>query len=155
MALKELTQTLEIHGTNPVKWPANSREQIEELLNNDERAMALKKEFDDLEKSLDQLHIPDFAELKQYVRHLDLPPRRVDLFEKFLTWLLPTAWLLPTERNYKNLWRPAVAACLPLMFGIILGNYYTFGINISIDENEFWEDQLLMLALSDHPEETF
>ena len=46
-------------------------------------------------------------------------------------------------------WRPALAACLPLVFGIVLGNYYSFGISSEVDEFDYWEDELAMIALTD------
>jgi len=45
-----------------------------------------------------------------------------------------------------------MAACLPLVFGIVLGNFYSFGINSEIDELDYWDDELAFLALSDIPE---
>jgi len=149
MKIEELTRIFENYGASPEGWPANKKIQIEELLRNEQKAKILKQEFYDLEKSLNQVYVPDFAELEQHILKQDLPQRNIDFFDKLL------AWLLPTGRGYENLWKPAIAVCLPIMFGIILGNYYTFGVNIILDEDEFWEDQLIMLALYDHSEEAF
>jgi len=149
MKIEELTRIFENYGASPEGWPANKKIQIEELLRNEQKAKILKQEFYDLEKSLNQVYVPDFAELEQHILKQDLPQRNIDFCDKLL------AWLLPTERSYGNLWKPAIAVCLPIMFGIILGNYYTFGVNIILDEDEFWEDQLIMLALYDHSEEAF
>ena len=54
-----------------------------------------------------------------------------------------------------------MAACLPLVFGILLGNYFTFGVfgeagvYLDGDEYEYWEDELTMLSLTDYSESEF
>ncbi|MDG2421212.1 MAG: hypothetical protein P8N40_05890, partial [Gammaproteobacteria bacterium] len=130
MKIEELTRIFENYGASPEGWPANKKIQIEELLKNEQKAKILKQEFYNLEKSLNQVYVPDFAELEQHILKQDLPPRTDSFFEKFLNWLFPAG------NNFKNLWRPAAAACIPLIFGATLGNNFTFGVDISFEENE-------------------
>lgn len=149
MTIEELENIFENCGTNPTRWPANRKAEIERLIALDQQAMKLEQEFRNLEKSLNQLYVPDFSELEQVVLNQNLPPRTDSFFEKFLNWLFPAG------NNFKNLWRPAAAACIPLIFGATLGNNFAFGIDISLEENEYWEDQLIILALYDYSEEFF
>ena len=53
------------------------------------------------------------------------------------------------------MWKPVAAACLPLVFGIILGNFYSFGVTFESDEIEYWEDELSMLSFNNYSENDF
>ena len=95
---------------------------------------------------MDSYGVPEFRGLEQKVLKQALPPQRNSLLAQLLNWIIPK------EASNKQLWRPAVAACLPLMFGIVLGNYYSFGIDTVIDEYDYWEGEFAFLALSDYSE---
>ena len=124
-------------------WPEFLREDLEAFLAKNESARSLLSEYSQLEQSLDKIAVPDFPGLETRVLNQSLSPRQQSLFVSLISWLLPT------ENFGANLWRPALAACLPLVFGIVLGNYYSFGISSEVDEFDYWEDELAMIALTD------
>ncbi len=102
-----------------------------------------------LEQQLDQITVPEFAGLQARILNQQLPPRNDPLLDKLLDWLIPAGGFTI------QLWRPAMVACLPLVFGIVLGNYYSFGVGLQSSEVEYWEDELAMLSLSDYSESIF
>ena len=153
MTLEEFSQYIETHGAEPIKWPTESRQTADDLLLGDEAAQALLADYQTFEHKLDGFAVPGFPGLEQRVLNQNLPPRQPSLLTQLLNWLVPA------ERSDMHLWRPAMAACLPLVFGVVLGNYFSFGISADLsletDEYEYWEDELTFLALSDYSESSF
>lgn len=143
MKLGNFSQVIEIYGADSAMWPEDLREDLEAFLAKNETARSLLSEYSQLEQSLDKIAVPDFPGLETRVLNQALSPRQQSLFVSLISWLLPT------ENFGANLWRPALAACLPLVFGIVLGNYYSFGISSEVDEFDYWEDELAMIALTD------
>ncbi|MCH2324473.1 MAG: hypothetical protein MK317_07205 [Pseudomonadales bacterium] len=143
MKLGNFSQEIEIYGADSAMWPEDLREDLEAFLAKNESARSLLSEYSQLEQSLDKIAVPDFPGLETRVLNQALSPRQQSLFVSLISWLLPT------ENFGANLWRPALAACLPLVFGIVLGNYYSFGISSEVDEFDYWEDELAMIALTD------
>lgn len=143
MKLGNFSQVIEIYGADSAMWPEDLREDLEAFLAKNESARSLLSEYSQLEQSLDKIAVPDFPGLETRVLNQSLSPRQQSLFVSLISWLLPT------ENFGANLWRPALAACLPLVFGIVLGNYYSFGISSEVDEFDYWEDELAMIALTD------
>ena len=143
MKLGNFSQVIEIYGADSAMWPEDLREDLEAFLAKNESARSLQSEYSQLEQSLDKIAVPDFPGLETRVLNQALSPRQQSLFVSLISWLLPT------ENFGANLWRPALAACLPLVFGIVLGNYYSFGISSEVDEFDYWEDELAMIALTD------
>ena len=143
MKLGNFSQVIEIYGADSAMWPEDLREDLEAFLAKNESARSLLSEYSHLEQSLDKIAVPDFPGLETRVLNQSLSPRQQSLFVSLISWLLPT------ENFGANLWRPALAACLPLVFGIVLGNYYSFGISSEVDEFDYWEDELAMIALTD------
>ncbi len=149
MKLEDFSNVLEVHGTDSANWPTDLRNDLEAFLSNNESARLLLEEYKQLERSLDDMAVPAFPNLEHKVLNQALPPRPQSLFDRLLSWIFPA------ENFGANLWRPMMAASLPLVFGIVLGNYYSFGINSEIDEYDYWDDELAMLALSDYSESEF
>ena len=143
MKLGNFSQAIEFYGADSAMWPEDLREDLEAFLAKNESARSLLSEYSQLEQSLDKIAVPDFPGLETRVLNQALSPRQQSLFVSLISWLLPT------ENFGANLWRPALAACLPLVFGIVLGNYYSFGISSEVDEFDYWEDELAMIALTD------
>jgi len=143
MKLGNFSQVIEIYGADSAMWPEDLREDLEAFLAKNETARSLLSEYSQLEQSLDKIAVPDFPGLETRVLNQALSPRQQSLFVSLISWLLPT------ENFGANLWRPALAACLPLVFGIVLSNYYSFGISSEVDEFDYWEDELAMIALTD------
>ncbi|MDD9890297.1 MAG: hypothetical protein OXU66_01500 [Gammaproteobacteria bacterium] len=144
--LEEFIHLLEIHGADRNKWPDELRQDIESLLAEDESAFSIFNEYALLEHRLDEIVVPEFPNLEQRVLNQELPARAQSITDQLLNWLIPT------ENLTMRLWRPAMAACLPLVFGIVLGNFYSFGVNSEIDELDYWDDELALLAMSAIPE---
>lgn len=56
-------------------------------------------------------------------------------------------WLSPPQQQ---LWRPIFAAACPLVLGIVIGNYFHFGLTPTSEPSfESWDDELVMLSFLD------
>ena len=159
MTLEEFTNIVEIYGADARQWPAGLRDDCEAYIADSPEARTLIDQQRELDRLMDQLAVPAFPNLKEKVLHQELPDPARSLIDQLMNWLLP-------ENNFrKQLWHQAMAACLPLVFGILLGNYFTFGVfgeaeayfggDGNGDEYEYWEDELTMLSLTDYSESEF
>ena len=149
MTIDDFTHIVESHGVDPERWPDHLRQPCRDLLATSTEAQQLIARHRQLAQQLDQLLVPEFPGLESRVLSQQLPRRKVALLDALLTWLLP-------ENPFgKQLWRPAMAACLPLVFGILVGNYFSFGVLLEDDSFEYWEDELAMLSLDDYTENSF
>jgi len=149
MTLEEFSTLVDIHGSNIKNWPSALRKDSKTLLENSDRARTLLTAQRRLEQQLDQITVPEFAGLQARILKQQLPPRNDPPLDKLLDWLIPVGGFAA------QLWRPAMVACLPLVFGIVLGNYYSFGVGVESSEVEYWEDELTLLSLSDYSESIF
>ena len=102
-----------------------------------------------VEESMAKLEVPSFSGLETRVLNQPLPEQNRSFFEEVMSWLILD------EYFGKQFWRPAIAACIPLVFGIVLGNYFSFGIGIEDDGFQYWDDELAMLSLTDYTETNF
>jgi len=146
MTLDQFEQVLQTCGSDPQSWPAPSRTDCESLLRTDPQAQQLHRSYQQLDASLDALPAVAFPGLEQRVLHQALPARKPQPSSSPVDRLLE--WLLP--QSGAPLWRPALAACLPLVFGIVIGNFYSFGIGNSGDGFRNWDDELLMLSFNEY-----
>ena len=56
-------------------------------------------------------------------------------------------WLSPPQQRH---WRPIFAAACPLVLGIVIGNYFHFGLTPTSEPSfESWDDELVMLSFLD------
>jgi len=56
-------------------------------------------------------------------------------------------WLNPQRQS---LWHPVFAAACPLVLGIVIGNFFNFGLTPASEPNfESWDDELVMLSFLD------
>ena len=143
MNIKQLTLIFEVYGSKPEGWPVDKVKEIYDLLETNSDAISLKKEFDEMDQTLNELHLPDFDNLTQQILDRQLPQRNSNLATDLLNWI----W--PAHRSIRYFWRPISAAALPLLFGIFLGNYFSFGINYESSDSEYWAEELTILALID------
>ncbi len=143
MNITEFTQLLEIHGADSGNWPQGKREAMLRLASEDSEASAILSEFNRLDGLLASMPAPQFADLGARIAAQDLPQRQPGLIDQFLSWLIPAD-------GGSSLWRPALAACLPLFVGVIVGNYSNFGIGESVQATQYWEDELAMISLADY-----
>lgn len=147
--LEEFSTLLDIHGSDIDSWPVAQQADSKVFLQGSDEARGLVMEQRRLEQQLDRLTVPEFVELEARVLNQQLPPQNISLLDSLLDWLVPS------EGSSIKLWRPAMVACLPLLFGIVLGNYYSFGVGLESSEAEYWEDELAMLSLNDYSENSF
>lgn len=143
MNIKQLTLIFEVYGSKPEGWPVDKVKEIYDLLETNSDAISLKKEFDEMDQTLNELYLPNFDNLTQQILDRQLPQRNSNLATDLLNWI----W--PAHLSIRYFWRPISAAALPLLFGIFLGNYFSFGINYESSDSEYWAEELTILALID------
>ena len=56
-------------------------------------------------------------------------------------------WVSPRGQT---LWQPVLAASCSLVLGIVIGNFFHFGVNATTEPSfESWDDELVMLSFND------
>lgn len=142
MNSKQFTQVIETYGSKPSNWPDSVRAACESFVSTDPSAQHFLKQHQHLESMLDSIAVPDFTGLEASILNQSLPPQPVSALDTLINWLLPTT-------SGVQLWRPLTAACLPLVFGIAVGNYFSFGVNNETIALETWDEELVLLSLTD------
>ncbi len=145
MTQDEFIQLLETRGSDLQSWPAAQRDAAKTLLTSDQDASRLLQQQARVDALLDDLPAPTFTGLAARVAQQPLPPPRLSLADRLVNWIIP-------DGGIGEFWRPTTAACLPLLFGVIMGNYFNFGITADIQAAENWEDELAMISLTDYTE---
>ena len=149
MTLEEFSKIVDIYGSDAGEWPTGLRDDCLAFIADSSEARTLIKQQRDLNRLMDQIAVPEFSDLEAKVLNQQLPDRSGSPIDQLMDWLLP-------QNNFGiKLWRPAMVACLPLVFGILLGNFFSFGVFVEGDEYEYWEDELTMLSLTDYLESEF
>ncbi len=146
MTLDQLNEILNIYGGDDRRWPMESREQCLQLIATDPAAKSLLDQHQALDTQLKELPAPQFPGLEQRVLTQELPPRVPGLTDRLVNWLIPPG------QSASKLFRPAFAACLPLLLGIVVGNFYSFGVDSANDGFQYWEDELMMLSFNEYNE---
>lgn len=149
MSKQDFSDILDRYGADSAAWPARHRAACLALLDQDPQAQELLREHEQLANALDQLLVPPMPALAERVLNQALPVRTRSLLDRTLDWLLP-AKLFSAQ-----IWRPAFAACLPLVIGIVVGNYFSFGVTAENQGFEYWDDELYVLSLNDYTESPF
>ncbi|HAG71493.1 MAG TPA: hypothetical protein DCL66_04740 [Gammaproteobacteria bacterium] len=142
MTLEDFKQTIESLGTDPAHWPIDTREHCERLLKSNSEARLLLNEQSELDRLLQKMEAPAFLGLETRILNQDLPPRPQSLIDSIVDWLIP-------DQLGAKLWRPAIAACLPLVFGVLVGNFFSFGVTEQELALEYWDDELALLSFND------
>jgi hypothetical protein len=142
MNLEKFTQVIEAYGSRPSNWPDPVKKACMSFLNAHASAQNLLEQHQRLESMLDEITAPSFPGLQSKVLSQQLPQQPVSALDSVINWLLPTNLGL-------QLWRPVAAACLPLVFGIMVGNYFSFGVNNESVALESWDDELVLLSFND------
>jgi hypothetical protein len=145
MTKEEFLQLIEEQGAAAENWPHHLRPEIDHLLANDSDAVHALAEYRELDTLLLRIPVPDFSAATRRIANIDLPAQSLDLLDTIFNWLFPYS-------GSAQVWRPALLACLPLLFGVAMGNYFNFGIS-NDDLQTAWDDELLMLSLSDYPQD--
>ena len=149
MTLEEFGKIIESYGSSSERWPVDMREECKNFIADNSEARELVNRQLELEMLMDQIAVPEFPGLEARVLDQQLPSRKLAPLDQFLEWLLPA------DKSGKQFWRPAMVACLPLIFGIIIGNFYNFGVGLQGESFEYWDDELYILSLNDYTENLF
>ncbi|GJM13535.1 MAG: hypothetical protein DHS20C12_19380 [Pseudohongiella sp.] len=149
MTLEEFTRIVDLYGAESAHWPKELCTDCETFVANNIEARTLLKQQWQVDELMTQLEVPSFPGLETRVLNQSLPERSRSFFEEVISWLVP-------EENFgQQFWRPAVAACIPLVFGVVLGNFFSFGIGVEDDGFQYWDDELAMISLTDYTETNF
>lgn len=109
--LKALEELLDIHGGDLDRWPAASRESVEEVLRTAD-AQRLLRQSQALDALLSQIPVPIMVQRGMRERILDsVHVREPGWVDGFFDWIARGPWGL----------RPAALALVPLLIGLGLG----------------------------------
>ncbi len=145
MKLEEFTHLLDTHGCERAIWPARERERAETLLGESADARDLLQTQQRLESLLDRIEAPEIPGLEARVLRQPLPARTRALADRVIDWLTP-------GNSPVEWWRPTFAACLPLVFGIALSGWFSFGVDAQDSGYAYWDQELYLLSLYDYAE---
>jgi hypothetical protein len=145
MDLHTFTQLLERYGTTESNWPAQVRDEAAAFVAANPEAQSVKARFRPLDEALDRYEVhPDNERLRAAIlaRIDDRPAamRRRDPLDVIMRWLFPDV------PDLRVLWRPALAASLPLLAGIIIGSTFTID---ALDTTDSWDEEIQLLALEE------
>ena len=127
----EFEQLLDLYGADIKLWPsALQGDAITALDANPDWQMLADKDLA-LTEMLDLYVVqgPNLQQLEQGV--LQRTVYQKSLLDNFLQWLLPG----------ENIWRPALAACLPIIMGL------SIGLNINLEDRFTLEEELSLTGL--------
>jgi len=145
MDLDTFTQLLERYGTTESNWPARVRDEAAGFVASNPEAQSVMTRFRPLDEALDRYEVhPDNDRLRAAIlaRIDDRPAatRRRDPLDAIVRWLLPDGL------DLRGLWRPALAASLPLLVGMIIGSTFTID---ALDKTDSWDEEIQLLALEE------
>lgn len=146
MTALRFEQIVTAYGSESARWPVSERETALHYLAEHPAALALVEEYRELNHLLDAMQVPALAQMERRVIRSLQEATRDSLLDKVLDWLLPGQ-----ERGMAWAWRPALVACLPLICGIYMANFYSFGIEGA--ENS-WQEELYLISMNDYAEIT-
>lgn len=108
MQADRVRQLLDAYGADPGRWPEDQRAAMQAALARDPGLEAVRREAAELDRLLDGCVVGGLDMTGRILAAI--PETRL---ERLLGWLLPaepTLW-----------WRPAMAAALPLVLGVVIG----------------------------------
>ena len=151
MSAQRFEQIVTAYGSEPMRWPAPEREAAQHYLAENPAAQSLVEEYRELNQLLDAVQVPALAQMERRIIRSLQEATRDSLLDKVMEWLLPRE-----QRGITWAWRPALVACLPLICGIYMANFYSFGIDnagIEIAESS-WQEELYLISMNDYAEIT-
>ena len=144
MHTERFEQIVETYGSKPDNWPAPEREAAERLLRESARARHLLQEQQALDDMLNRFQVPAMPQMESRILRALRDATRKGLLDRIIDWVLPERGTLLSWA-----WRPTLAAALPLVCGIYLANYYSFGID---DTENSWQEALYLISMNDYAE---
>ncbi len=140
MNTDDLKQLINAYGTRAENWPDDKRQAALALIASDESAGVLLSRLAPLDEALDRFEVqPDVKRIEADILARLPRPARTGLLDTLIEWLIPDG-ATPTA-----MFRPALAAMLPLLVGVALGS------NINIDDTDLsysTDEEILLLSLS-------
>ena len=150
MNIEQLQQLIERYGGNAILWPEDEREAALTLINKSDAARQLLVEAAQLDALLNSYHIPEDPAGRQRMMRRILDQVTPGWPERLLAWLTPD----PGRLN-RSIWRPALAAALPLVIGMTLGAAQSGALVsntvpevVSTDSSTAWDEELHLLGLT-------
>ena len=140
MNVDRLRELLESYGASSDRWPPGERSAAEALIASSAEARTLVENAQTLDDMLN-LDLPDLgSERLDRIRSgilSGIAESKPDWAEALL------AWLLPEDFSFSNLWRPVLAAGMPLVAGVLLGMAFPSTSSMTADE------EISLLGLTD------
>ncbi len=144
MTSEQLESLIAAHGSDPARWPDDARAAATQLLADSSAAQALLADYQQLDLQLTHLVVPPMPAMERRIALALRDATRKSLFDHVIEWLLPSSGGV-----LQWAWRPALVACLPLVCGIYLADFYSFGIDAP--ENS-WQEELYLISMNDYAE---
>lgn len=145
-ALEHFEQLMAIHGSDIDRWPKDEQIPAQRLLLESVAAKALLDEQRAVDTLLDAIPLPSMTAMENRIVRNLATATRSSLLDRILDWIVPRGGRVSTWA-----WRPALIACLPLVCGIYMANFYSFGIDST--ENS-WQEELYLISMNDYAEIT-
>lgn len=142
MDLNDFTTLLSTYGTIEANWPEPMREAARKFADSNTEAAALLSRYRALDDAMSRYEVPlNQSKIRAGIMARINAPRP-GIIDRV------AGWLFPDLTDLHAIWRPALAATLPLVIGIILGS--TISIDTTADKSQTWNDEISMVALSDN-----
>ena len=169
MDIQRFKCLIEAYGTNSAAWPVDEKKAALLILESDHRAKNIFMEFSQLDDVLNTDIVNEPIELKSKILgHISNSKPAISQPSETATFKqLPQAnedglltgiksWLTSFSNDYLNqgslsIWRPAMAACIPLLAGVYLGTATGSSADDYLLE---WEEDIYVMGLVHESEET-
>lgn len=139
MNLERFTLIVESYGADSQQWPGDERVEALEFSRTSTDAMSLLDQAAELDQHLALFELPNSELSVQRIEMGILSALKQGTLERLLNWVLPDF-----DDLAHTLWRPALVACVPLLFGVAIGLMLTNNTyELSSDE------ELSLLAFTD------
>ncbi|MGJ8688112.1 MAG: hypothetical protein ACSHXZ_01205 [Gammaproteobacteria bacterium] len=142
--LESFERLIATHGSDLDRWPEGERQSAQQLLTHSAEAKALFAEQQAVDALLDAIPVPSMTVMEKRIMRNLATASRSSLLDRVLDWIMPRGGYMPTLA-----WRPALLACLPLICGIYMADFYSFGIDTT--ENS-WQEELYLISMNDYAE---
>lgn len=143
MDLETLKTLVDCYGTDPGRWPEDKQAGARALIARSAAARSIVHESMSLDAAMDRASVNvDVTALEARIMSA-VARQSTSWMERFIDWLMPDL------RQPVTLWRPALAASLPLVFGVVLGISVSFDSINSINSIDTYSDEeaLIMMGL--------
>jgi len=139
MNLERFTLIVESYGVDSQQWPDHERVEALEFSRASSHAMSLLEQATELDQHLALFELPDSKLSVQRIERGILLALKPGALEQLLNWVLPDFNDLA-----HTLWRPTLVACMPLLFGVVIGLTLADNNNYELSSDE----ELSLLAFT-------